>query len=58
MVGLRSIAGTGVGSYTLLAFTESDPLWIRYATLQTLHEVFVVWILAALFVGIVGWIFQ
>ena len=58
MVGLRSIAGTGVGSYTLLALTESDPLWLRYATLQTLHEVFVVWILAALFVGIVGWIFQ
>lgn len=40
MVGLRSILGTGVGSYTLLAVTESDPLWIRHATLHTLHEVF------------------
>lgn len=58
MVGLRSILGTGVGSYALLAVTESDPLWIRHATLHTLHEVFIVWILAAVFVGVVSWIFQ
>ncbi len=58
MLGFRSITGTGLGTYTLLAFTKSDPLWIRYASAQTLHEVFIVWMLAAAFVGVINWIFD
>ncbi|MFD1195224.1 hypothetical protein ACFQ3C_11125 [Seohaeicola saemankumensis] len=58
MLGFRSITGTGACVYTLMAFTKSDPLWVRYTSLQTLHEVFIIWMLAAVFVGVINWIFQ
>ena len=58
MTGFRSIIGTGLCNYSLLAFTTSDPLWVRYTSLQTLHEVFIIWMLAAVFVGIINWIFD
>lgn len=58
MIGLRSITGTGLCVYALLAFTKSDPLWVRYANLQILHEVFIVWMLADAFVGVINWIFD
>lgn len=58
MLGFRSIAGTGFCVYALLAFTKSDPLWVRYAALETLYEVFIVWMVAAVFVGVINWIFD
>lgn len=58
MLGFRSITGTGISVYALIAFTKSDALWIRYSTLQTLHEVFIVWMVAAVFVGVINWIFS
>lgn len=58
MTGFRSIIGTGLCIYSLLAFTKSDTLWVRYTSLQTLHEVFIIWMLAAVFVGVINWIFD
>lgn len=58
MLGLRGIAGTGLFTYVLIAFTRSDPMWIRHATAQALNEVFIVWMLAAVFVGALNWILE
>ena len=58
MLGFRSIAGTGIGVYATIAFTVSDSLWITRASMDTLHQTFIVWMLAAAFVGVINWIFD
>ena len=58
MLGIRSIAGTGLVIYALIAFTASDSLWIARASGEMLHQVFVVWLMAAAFVGAINWIFD
>lgn len=58
MLGFRSIAGTGLAIYAMMALTLADALWITRATPEALHQVFVIWMIAAAFVGVINWIFE